>query len=242
VTRRAALVLGGTGRLAGVAAALVAEGWHVVVPSRHPAVIPAPPPPPDLAGEGVAPGAAARRALGPPGHRPTSEPAQSLEPDASPSASEASGSAVSGSAVSASGLPGSSAPGSSASGSAVSGSAVSGSAVSGEPEFAAWVAGDWSRPDELAAAVEPVLGGSVDLLVAAVSDEHRARVVHAVAPLLTPAAPVVEVHTAEPGAPVLAGRTHQVVLGPRRSAGLVRWPTTAEACDAVLATIRAALA
>ncbi len=39
MTRRA-LVIGGTGMLAGCAAALVADGWHVVLPSRRYAPIP----------------------------------------------------------------------------------------------------------------------------------------------------------------------------------------------------------
>jgi hypothetical protein len=37
---RRALVIGGTGMLAGCAAALVADGWHVVLPSRRYAPIP----------------------------------------------------------------------------------------------------------------------------------------------------------------------------------------------------------
>ncbi|HEV2780143.1 MAG TPA: hypothetical protein VGX25_12190 [Actinophytocola sp.] len=41
MTRRA-LVIGGTGMLAGCAAALLAEGWHVVLPSRRYAPIPTP--------------------------------------------------------------------------------------------------------------------------------------------------------------------------------------------------------
>lgn len=40
-TVRRALVLGGTGMLAGCTAALVADGWHVVTPSRRHAPIPA---------------------------------------------------------------------------------------------------------------------------------------------------------------------------------------------------------
>lgn len=41
MTVRRALILGGTGMLAGCASNLVAEGWHVVLPSRHYAPIPA---------------------------------------------------------------------------------------------------------------------------------------------------------------------------------------------------------
>ena len=41
MTARRALVLGGTGMLAGVAAALLDDGWHVVLPSRRRPAIPA---------------------------------------------------------------------------------------------------------------------------------------------------------------------------------------------------------
>ncbi|WP_291415880.1 hypothetical protein [Actinophytocola sp.] len=41
MTGKRALVLGGTGMLAGCAEALVADGWHVVLPSRRYAPIPA---------------------------------------------------------------------------------------------------------------------------------------------------------------------------------------------------------
>ncbi|AIJ23053.1 hypothetical protein [Amycolatopsis methanolica] len=57
---RKALILAGTGMLAGLAEVLTREGWHVVLPSRryHP-----------LDCE-VRPGEAARRSMRPPGHRP----------------------------------------------------------------------------------------------------------------------------------------------------------------------------
>ncbi|GHE83224.1 hypothetical protein GCM10017786_12810 [Amycolatopsis deserti] len=57
---RKALILAGTGMLARVAEVLTQEGWHVVLPSRryHP-----------LDCE-LRPGAAARRSMRPPGHRP----------------------------------------------------------------------------------------------------------------------------------------------------------------------------
>lgn len=42
MSTRRALVLGGTGMLAGCSAALVAEGWHVVLPSRRFAMVPEP--------------------------------------------------------------------------------------------------------------------------------------------------------------------------------------------------------
>jgi hypothetical protein len=62
MTGRTALILAGTGMLAGVAEALVGEGWHVVLPCRryHPMAVPEP-----------KPGRAALRALWPRGHRPT---------------------------------------------------------------------------------------------------------------------------------------------------------------------------
>lgn len=56
---RTALVLGGTGMLAGCAQRLVARGWHVVLPSRNQ---------PLMADEG--PGRAARASISR-GHRPT---------------------------------------------------------------------------------------------------------------------------------------------------------------------------
>ncbi|WP_245616912.1 hypothetical protein [Amycolatopsis taiwanensis] len=54
-----ALLLAGSGMLAGVAEALVSQGWHVVLPSRRYSPIPAPE---------TKPGIAALRALRPPGH------------------------------------------------------------------------------------------------------------------------------------------------------------------------------
>ncbi|WP_243754430.1 hypothetical protein [Labedaea rhizosphaerae] len=63
-----ALVLGGTGMLAGCVAALVGDGWHVVLPSRRYAPIPAEP----LERGDYQPGAFARGALaGGRGHKPT---------------------------------------------------------------------------------------------------------------------------------------------------------------------------
>ncbi|MET1073078.1 MAG: hypothetical protein ABWY11_10580 [Umezawaea sp.] len=57
MSERMALVLGGTGMLAGCAGALVADGWKVVLPSRRPRF-----------------GLAARAALGPRGQLPTTNP------------------------------------------------------------------------------------------------------------------------------------------------------------------------
>lgn len=133
---RQALVIGGTGMLAACASKLVADGWHVVLPSRRYAPIPA-----------VAGGARVGRAT--------------------------------------------------------------------------WVAADWSDPLGLAERCGRALAGPVELLVTWVHREHRAMLVRAVASLLAPRAPVVEVHgsaafdpvTGYPD-PVLADHpTQQVVLG-----------------------------
>jgi NAD(P)-dependent dehydrogenase (short-subunit alcohol dehydrogenase family) len=156
MTRRA-LVLGGTGMLSGCAAALVDDGWHVVLPSRR---------------------------------RPTTP---------------------------------------------------NGRAV--------WVRADWSEPAALAADARRALGGEADLLVAWVHREVRGRVLHAVAPLLAPAAPVVEVHgsaSANPvggcPAPILDDHpTQQVVLGYVRHAGRTRWLTHQEISAGVLDGVRRAL-
>ncbi|MDQ0381868.1 Rossmann-fold NAD(P)-binding domain-containing protein [Amycolatopsis thermophila] len=59
---RKALILAGTGMLAGVAQVLTREGWHVVLPSRRYRPL-------DCE---VRPGAAALRSLRSPGHRPVS--------------------------------------------------------------------------------------------------------------------------------------------------------------------------
>ncbi|MCP2261132.1 hypothetical protein LX15_004852 [Streptoalloteichus tenebrarius] len=70
MTSRRALVLGGTGMLADCVAALLAEGWQVVTPTRHPREIHAEP---ETSSEPPRPGAAARAALGPPGQVPTGQ-------------------------------------------------------------------------------------------------------------------------------------------------------------------------
>jgi NAD(P)-dependent dehydrogenase (short-subunit alcohol dehydrogenase family) len=165
MTRRA-LVVGGTGMLAGCVAALVAEDWHVVVPSRRYAPIP------DL-------------------------------------------------------VPG-----------------------NGSPERKAlWVEANWSEPKVLATRAERALDGKADLLVAWVHATARPSVLRAVAPLLAPDAPVVEVHgsaSANPvdgcPDPVLADHpTQQVVLGYVRQSGRTRWLTHAEIVDGVLDAVRRAL-
>lgn len=86
---------------------------------------------------------------------------------------------------------------------------------------ALWVAADWSDPDSLAKRCRKALNGPVELLVSWVRREHRTALLSAVAPLLAPDAPVVEVHgsaaydpvTGYPD-PVLADHpTQQLVLG-----------------------------
>lgn len=163
MTRRA-LVIGGTGMLAGCVAALVRDGWHVVVPSRRYAPIPD-----ETSGDG------SRKSL--------------------------------------------------------------------------WVQADWSTPKELAARAEKALGGRADLLVAWVHSTARPSVLRAVAPLLAPGAPIVEVHgsaSANPLGgcpdPVLSDHpTQQVVLGYVRQAGRTRWLTHAEIVEGVMDAVRRAL-
>ena len=166
MTGKRALVLGGTGMLAGCAEALVADGWHVVLPSRRYAPIPA------TDGNGN-------------GHRK-----------------------------------------------------------------ALWVQASWSEPAALAEGARRALGGPADLLVAWVHRTERISVLRAVAPLLTPQAPVVEVHgsaSANPVGgcpdPVLDGHpTQQIVLGFVRHAGRTRWLTHQEISAGVLDGVRRALA
>jgi NAD(P)-dependent dehydrogenase (short-subunit alcohol dehydrogenase family) len=64
MTGRKALILAGTGMLAGVVEALVREGWQVVLPCRRYSPI----------GTQPKPGIAALRALRPRGHRPQATP------------------------------------------------------------------------------------------------------------------------------------------------------------------------
>ncbi len=160
---RRALVLGGTGMLAGVAATLLDDGWHVVLPSRR---------------------------------RPT--------------------------------LPD----------------------TNGNARGAHWVKADWTIPTALAEAAREALGGPAALLVAWVHREVRTGVLRAVAPLLAPGAPVVEVHgsaSANPLGgcpdPVLPDHpTQQVVLGYVRHAGRTRWLTHDEISAGVLDAVRRAVA
>lgn len=163
MTARRALVLGGTGMLAGVAAALLDDGWHVVLPSRRRPSIPA---------------------------------------------------------------------------------------TNGHASTARWVKADWTTPTALAEAAGEALGGMAELLVAWVHREVRAGVLRAVAPLLAPQAPVVEVHgsaSANPVGgcpdPILPNHpTQQVVLGYVRHAGRTRWLTHEEISAGVLDAVRRALA
>jgi len=165
MTGQRALVLGGTGMLAGCAEALVADGWHVVLPSRRYAPVP----------------------IG---------------------------------------------------------------AGNGDHHAAVWVRADWFDPAALARDAGAALGGPADLLVAWVHREVRPSVLRAVAPLLSPGAPVVEVHgsaSANPVGgcpePVLTGHpTQQVVLGFVRHAGRTRWLNHQEIAAGVLDGVRRALA
>ncbi|QQQ74849.1 hypothetical protein IOD16_27470 [Saccharothrix sp. 6-C] len=111
------------------------------------------------------------------------------------------------------------------------------------------VAADWARPGELADRVRAVVDRPADLLVAWVHESYRDGVLRAVAPLLAPHAPVVEVH--DSGAihavrgvpdPTLDGHpTQQVVLGFARHGGGVRWLSHEEASLGVLAAVHRAL-
>jgi NAD(P)-dependent dehydrogenase (short-subunit alcohol dehydrogenase family) len=177
MTERIALVLGGTGMLAGCAAALLDQGWRVVLPSRRPRF-----------------GMAARAALGPRGQVPSGRvPTKQAKPRE--------------------------------------------------------VAADWARPDELAERVRAVLDGPGELLVAWVHSTYREPVLLAVAPLLAPHAPVVEVH--DSGGihrvhgvpdPVLDGHpTQQVLLGHIRHGATTRWLSHEEASVGVLDAVRRAL-
>jgi NAD(P)-dependent dehydrogenase (short-subunit alcohol dehydrogenase family) len=111
------------------------------------------------------------------------------------------------------------------------------------------VAADWARPRELADRVREVMERPADLLVAWVHASYRDAVLRAVAPLLAPHAPVVEVH--DSGAihavrgvpdPALDGHpTQQVVLGFVRHGGSTRWLSHEEASVGVLEAVHRAL-
>ncbi|MFD7654620.1 hypothetical protein ACFV4N_11650 [Actinosynnema sp. NPDC059797] len=111
------------------------------------------------------------------------------------------------------------------------------------------VVADWARPEELADRVRAVLERPADLLVAWVHESYRDPVLRAVAPLLAPRAPVVEVH--DSGAiqpvlgvpdPVLEGHpAQQVVLGIVRQGDAHRWLTHEETSAGVLEAVRRAL-
>ncbi|GAB2987291.1 Rossmann-fold NAD(P)-binding domain-containing protein [Saccharothrix stipae] len=111
------------------------------------------------------------------------------------------------------------------------------------------VAADWARPAELAERVREVVDRPADLLVAWVHASYRDAVLSAVAPLLAPHAPVVEVH--DSGAihavrgvpdPALAGHpTQQVVLGFVRHGAGTRWLSHEEASVGVLEAVHRAL-
>ncbi|XVS62861.1 hypothetical protein ACQPYE_32065 [Actinosynnema sp. CA-299493] len=111
------------------------------------------------------------------------------------------------------------------------------------------VAADWARPAELADRVRDVVDRPADLLVAWVHESYRDAVLRAVAPLLAPHAPVVEVHDsgtihAVRGVPdpALDGHpTQQVVLGFARHGGGIRWLSHEEASVGVLDAVHRAL-
>lgn len=161
---RQALVIGGSGMLAACASKLVAEGWHVVLPSRRYAPLPA-----------VPSGTRVGRAL--------------------------------------------------------------------------WVAADWSDPIGLAERCGRALAGPAELLVSWVRREHRTPLLSAVAPMLAPQAPVVEVHgsaafdpvTGYPD-PVLSDHpTQQVVLGFVPVGRTTRRLSHEEISEHVLAAVQRAL-
>lgn len=107
---------------------------------------------------------------------------------------------------------------------------------------ARWVRADWNRPNDLACKATRVLGGPADLLVAWVSEESREPVLRAVGPLLTPGAPVVEVHAHDAVPPVLTDHpTHQVVLSEVGFAGRTRWLSDEEITSGVIAAVDRAL-
>ncbi len=114
---------------------------------------------------------------------------------------------------------------------------------------AKWVRADWARPDELAELVGAALPAPADLLVAWVHLSYREPVLRAVAPLLAPHAPVVEVHDSSgidsrrgvPD-PILPGHpTQQVVLGFVRHGSGTRWLSHDETSVGVLEAVRRAL-
>ncbi|MBB5955953.1 hypothetical protein FHS29_002534 [Saccharothrix tamanrassetensis] len=117
------------------------------------------------------------------------------------------------------------------------------------PTGAKWVRADWARPEELAESVRDALAAPADLLVAWVHLSYRVPVLRAVAPLLAPHAPVVEVHdsggiSSRHGVPdpILPGHpTQQVVLGFVRHGGAMRWLSHEETSVGVLDAVHRAL-
>ncbi len=111
------------------------------------------------------------------------------------------------------------------------------------------VAADWARPAELADRIREVVDRPADLLVAWVHASYRDAVLRAVAPLLAPHAPVVEVHDSGSINPVrgvpdpaLDGHpTQQVVLGFVRHGGSTRWLSHEETSVGVLEAVHRAL-
>jgi hypothetical protein len=115
---------------------------------------------------------------------------------------------------------------------------------------ALWVAADWSDPADLARRARRALGAPAELLVAWVRHEHRAAVLHEVAPLLKRGAPIVEVHGSAAALlsqgypePVLPDHpTQQVVLGFVPVGRTSRRLSHEEISAGILAAVRRALA
>jgi hypothetical protein len=198
--------------LSEVAEALVRQGWHVVLPSRRYS---------PLSAEEPRPGAAASRALRPPGHvrergGSALDAPETRDADDVPDAAGAPGAPGVGN------VP--------------------------EPGRALWVEASWDCPHRLADKAEVALGGPVDLLVSWVHGEYRLPVMQAVERLLAETAPVVEVHAASRGgAPVETGSslpanpTQVVLLGNVSEHDETRSPSHGEIADGVLEAVRRAL-
>lgn len=115
---------------------------------------------------------------------------------------------------------------------------------------ALWVAADWSDPVGLADRAGRALDGPAELLVTWVHREHRSALLGAVAHLLAPEAPVVEVHGSaafDPVSgypdPVLADHpTQQLVLGFVRVGSTSRRLNHEEITEGVLEAVDRALA
>jgi hypothetical protein len=114
---------------------------------------------------------------------------------------------------------------------------------------AVWVQAHWDRPAELASRTENELTAPAELLVTWVHEAYRLPVLGAVAPLLAPEAPVVEVRTMAnrgfpPGEPQPALENHptqQVLLGSVTESDPDRPLSKPEMDEAILAAVDRAL-